>query len=531
MPEILHYYTLPFLLRGAAISVEIAAVAMGVGLCLGLAIAVLRLSNRRPLSLLAAGFVWFVRGTPVLLQLVFLYDALPPVGIVLSPIATAMIAFSINQSAYNAELIRGGILSVSRNQSIAAASLGMGRWLTLRRILLPQAIRSTLPALSNEAISLLKMTSLATVVSVNELTQRSNQIVAQNFKFFTVFVATGLIYLTLTSAISLGQSALERRFALVKRPGLSARDRWAQWSGRIRRLVFGRSLFDAVGGGAAPAAPARPVRGESEDATDFVVLSEVSKDYEGRRVLRDVDLRVRKGEIVAIVGPSGSGKSTLLRLINHLEPVSGGAITVGGRYVGYRNVHGRLRPIENLARARAEARIAMVFQHFNLFEHLSALENVIEAPCRVHGLDRATAIARALELLDQVGLAAHVDKLPSQLSGGQQQRVAIARALAIEPQLVLLDEPTSALDPELVGEVLNVIRALAKKEMTLMIVTHEIRFALEIADRIVLMHDGRVLEAASAAEIAGAPPTSRLRQFLSAHQAGAPASPMTLRHA
>ena len=216
MTDAFHYLTLPFLIEGAWIALQIAVVAMVGGLGLGVVLALARLSPVRLIRSVAWFYIWIVRGTPVLLQLVFLYDALPAFGIVMTPVATAMLGFALNQAAFNAEIIRGGILSVDRNQSLAAASLGMSPWLTLRRIVLPQAMRAMLPALGNEAISLLKGTSLASVIAVNELTLRSQQIVSQNFQFFPVFVAAGAIYLAMTTVIAVIQYFLERRFNLER---------------------------------------------------------------------------------------------------------------------------------------------------------------------------------------------------------------------------------------------------------------------------------------------------------------------------
>jgi polar amino acid transport system permease protein len=214
------------------------------------------------------------------------------------------------------------------------------------------------------------------------------------------------------------------------------------------------------------------------------------------------------------MGPSGSGKSTLLRLINHLEHLDKGEITVAGEHVGYIQTPAGLRPVRRLAEARAAARIGMVFQQFNLFEHLSVLSNVTIAPIYVYKNNPAKAEAQALDLVRSVGLAHHAYHLPHRLSGGQQQRVAIARALATKPRLMLFDEPTSALDPELVAEVLAVIRRLAEAGMTMIVVTHEVRFALEVADRVVFIDDGVVVEEGSAAEVINNPREARTRQFL-----------------
>src|SRR5206468_2473693 len=227
--DFFRYLTFSFLLEGAWLTIKIAAAAMAGGLVLGLVIALLRLSPYKPLSIGAWLYIWLLRGTPVLLQLVFLFDALPAVGIVMPPVTTAIIGFALNEAAFAGEVIRGGILSVSRNQTLAAASLGMGPLLTLRRIVLPQAMRAILPAIGNDTISVLKGTSLASVIAVNELTLRSQQIVAQNFQFFAVFTAAGLMYLTITTVIAGAQFLFERRFNLEferRRPSESALGRF-----------------------------------------------------------------------------------------------------------------------------------------------------------------------------------------------------------------------------------------------------------------------------------------------------------------
>jgi polar amino acid transport system permease protein len=246
----------------------------------------------------------------------------------------------------------------------------------------------------------------------------------------------------------------------------------------------------------------------------FVVCRNVHKSYGTREVLRGIDFSVRHGEVVVVMGPSGSGKSTLLRLINHLEQLDWGEITVGGGYVGYEKRGRVLKPVRDLARARADARIGMVFQSFNLFDHLSAIENVIEAPIHVYGESPASARELGMKLLTGVGLSRHADHLPHRLSGGQQQRVAIARALAVMPRLMLFDEPTSALDPELVNEVLSVMRRLAEAGMTMVVVTHEVRFARQVADRIVFMDEGMIVEQGPPAEVIDSPRQERTQRFL-----------------
>ncbi|MEU0628387.1 amino acid ABC transporter ATP-binding protein [Streptomyces sp. NPDC005989] len=241
----------------------------------------------------------------------------------------------------------------------------------------------------------------------------------------------------------------------------------------------------------------------------------VRKNFGKVSVLRGIDLTVERGRVCCLLGPSGSGKSTFLRCINHLEKIDGGRLCVDGAPVGYRQQGDRLYELKEREIARARRDIGMVFQRFNLFPHMTALENVMEAPVKVAGVTRAEARTDALRLLDRVGLADRAGRYPAQLSGGQQQRVAIARALAMKPELMLFDEPTSALDPELVGEVLDVMRQLAAEGMTMVVVTHEIGFAREVADTAVFMDGGVVVEAGDPRQVLGDPRQERTRTFLS----------------
>jgi len=246
-----------------------------------------------------------------------------------------------------------------------------------------------------------------------------------------------------------------------------------------------------------------------------VAVRSVDKSYGTTQVLHNVDLDVAAGEVLVIIGPSGSGKSTLLRTINHLEKVDRGTISLDGELIGYKVRNGKLHERRESEILAQRTDVGMVFQNFNLFGHLTALQNIIEAPIHAKGIAKATAVARAKELLARVGLSDKADAYPRQLSGGQQQRVAIARALALDPKVVLFDEPTSALDPELVTEVLEVIKDLAKSGTTLIIVTHEIGFARDVADRILFMDGGRVVEEGTPAEILGNPRNERTKSFLS----------------
>ena len=241
----------------------------------------------------------------------------------------------------------------------------------------------------------------------------------------------------------------------------------------------------------------------------------IHKRFGHVEVLRGVDLTVMPGEVACVIGPSGSGKSTFLRCINHLEAIDSGSMTVDGELVGYRRRGDKLHELRESEVARKRRDIGMVFQRFNLFPHMTALQNVMEAPCTVRRTPKKEAREQAVALLERVGLGNRRDNYPAQLSGGQQQRVAIARALAMQPRLMLFDEPTSALDPELVGEVLDVMRGLARDGMTMVVVTHEMGFAREVADSLVFMDEGRIVEAGLPREVLANPRHERTQAFLS----------------
>ncbi len=247
----------------------------------------------------------------------------------------------------------------------------------------------------------------------------------------------------------------------------------------------------------------------------MVKAEQVHKSFGHVEVLKGIDLEVKQGEVFCLIGPSGSGKSTFLRCINHLEKINAGRLYVDGSLVGYRQQGDKLYELRDREVAQQRRDIGMVFQRFNLFPHMTAVENVMEAPVQVKKQSRSEARTRAKELLDRVGLADKADSYPSQLSGGQQQRVAIARALAMEPKLMLFDEPTSALDPELVGEVLDVMRDLAESGMTMIVVTHEMGFAREVGDSLVFMDDGVVVESGDPREVLTNPKQERTQSFLS----------------
>jgi polar amino acid transport system permease protein len=457
--------------------------------------------------------------------LVFVYDALPHIGLKLAAVTAAGVALAANEAPFIAEILRSGVLGVDRGQVMAGQALGMTPAVLMRHIIAPQAIRTMVPAFGNEAVSALKNSSLASVIAVQELTLRSTQLASSTFDFFSIFFASGLIYLCLTGAISALQLVAENLLDL-DRP--SPRE-------RLARLLPGRRAASAPPAAAPPPdaaetfaaetwtapATARAVRSAGLAGGDPVVeVSGLCKRYGSHTVLDGLDLVVRAGEVIALLGPSGSGKSTLLRCINRLETWDAGEIRIGGQRIGYR-ADGRPSSPRDVARERASLGVGMVFQQFNLFSHLTARENVAGPLRWVHGLSAAEADARAGALLERVGLAHRAHALPRHLSGGQQQRVAIARALAPRPRVLLLDEPTSALDPELVNEVLEVIRRLAVEDgLTMIISTHQLRFAREVADAVVFLSGGTVTEAGPALDVLTRPKHPVTARFLRVMGAG-----------
>jgi polar amino acid transport system ATP-binding protein/polar amino acid transport system permease protein len=402
--------------------------------------------------------------------------------------------------------------------------------LLIRRIIAPQAIRTMIPAFGNETVSALKNSSLANVISVQELTLRSTQLASSTFDFFSIFFASGLIYLGLTSAVSVIQLFVERALDLDRTAPQGRLAIFLPW--RRVELSTKLKLAEQTSVAADPAhspppdlaaASPRPTsRGDRARHAAMVQRNNVAvevtdlcKKYGTQTVLDGVNLTVRVGEVIALLGPSGSGKSTLLRCINHLENWDSGMVRVGGRRLGHRDDGKPLSP-RAIANERASVGVGMVFQQFNLFSHLTARENVAGPLRWVHGMTRIDADRRARELLERVGLSHRADALPRHLSGGQQQRVAIARALAPNPSVLLLDEPTSALDPELVNEVLEVIRRLAIDDgLTMIISTHQIRFADEVADRVAFLSDGSIVEEGPAHEILTNPRNPATARFLS----------------
>ncbi|SIO27036.1 amino acid ABC transporter permease/ATP-binding protein [Paraburkholderia phenazinium] len=515
------------------------------GFALATPLALARVSRSPLLAGCAWAFIWLFRSIPpiVLLLLLnnlgYLYETIwigvPFTHIALlsesttdliSPFFAAVLGLTLNHAAFSAEAIRGGILSVDHGQREAAAALGLPGARQVRRIVLPQAMRAILPTAFNDIIGLAKGTSVVYILAMPDLFYTVQIIYHRNLEVIPLLMVATIWYLIILTALSAIQVHIERYYARGATREQVAVSRFSALLRRWRSVRAARRE-DALKAGpqAGSAAAESAAAGADADAGisgwaqrrvgGKVGIHNVSKSFGTLKVLDDISLVFPSGSVTVILGQSGSGKSTLLRSINHLERVDDGFIDIDGELIGYRR-DGRtlyeLKEKDILQRRRAD--VGMVFQSFNLFPHLSVLDNLVEAPL-ASGVPRAQAQAEARALLARVGLADKADAWPRQLSGGQQQRVAIARALALKPKVLLFDEPTSALDPELVNEVLDVIRQLARSGTTLIIVTHEIGFAREVADTIVFMDGGRIVESGPPARVLGNPAQARTREFLS----------------
>lgn len=456
------------------------------GAVLGFVVACAKLSEKKWLSVPTGLYVWFFRSVPLLVVLVFVYNMpqlFPSTGAYLGvPFIAGLVSLVVTESAYMAEIHRSGLLSVAKGQREAGHALSIGFLGIQRIIVIPQAIRVSMPAMINEFVTIIKLSSLVSAISLPELLQTGQRLYSQNFLVMETLLAVAVYYVAIVTIFGSVLHWAEKKMDIPSRAPETLSDHQCE---QLRR--------DA-------AAVVRPLLPQAQKgAPNALELQGITKSYGKHQVLKSIDLTVKPGEVLSLIGPSGSGKTTLIRTINDLESIDGGEIVLYGEdYIKGGVVANKRRVREGIKR------IGMVFQSFNLFPHKTALQNVMIAP-RYHGKNNSHEEAKkqALYLLDRVGLLAHAEKYPHQLSGGQQQRVAIARSLAMSPDIMLFDEPTSALDPEMVGEVLKVIQDLAKEGMTMIIVTHEMDFALSVSDRVIMMENGVVQVDAPPSEILG----------------------------
>jgi His/Glu/Gln/Arg/opine family amino acid ABC transporter permease subunit len=492
---------LPSLLLGAVTTIELTLISIALAMALGLVLAILRLSRLRIVSLPVAIFVDVMRGTPLLLQVFYIYYVLPLVGIELDSFVAGTIALSLNYAAYLSEVFRSGIQAVPSGQREAAWSLGMPSSRIMSRVVLPQAIRIVIPSAGNYFIALFKDSALVSTIALGELLRAGQLLAAQTYKHYEIYTIVAIIYLAISYPASWMVLWAERAFRI-------GRPKTHRNSARPRP-VTGAVAEPEVTGAIVALAPLsftlEPNGNSSGASREVVSIKNLSKSFGAFNVLKNIDLTVRLGERIVVCGPSGSGKSTLIRCINRLEPFQDGTVFVDGV-----PLDGAPEHVDTIRRE-----VGMVFQSFNLFPHLTVLENCTLAPMTVRGLTKEQAEALAWEYLQRVRVDSQANKYPLQLSGGQQQRVAIARALCMTPRLMLFDEPTSALDPEMVNEVLDVMVDLANQGMTMICVTHEMGFARRVADRVVFINEGQIIEDAPPETFFSAPKHERTRLFLS----------------
>lgn len=468
------------ILSGLGVTVVISLCAALIGSALGFGLCLVRRSGNRVLSLLAAAFIRVIQGIPTLVLLMVLYYIIFA-SARLNGVVIAIFAFSINFGVYVSEMIRTGIDAVDAGQWEAAAALGFGRTKTFTKVIAPQAARHILPVYKGELISMVKMTSVVGYIAVEDLTKATDLIRSRTFEAFFPLIVTAVIYFLLAWALTSLLRLVEIRIDPKRRP---------------------RTLKDVEGESPSGAAPAPAPRPEGETV---ISVAHLKKAYPNATPLQDVNTEIHQGDVISIIGPSGTGKSTLLRCLNRLEEPTAGEIRVLGQTLTGAG------PRELSAVRR---RMGMVFQSFHLFPHLTVMENVMLAPVELLGLSRPDAYRRGLELLQSVGLAEKALNYPDELSGGQKQRVAIARTLAMNPDIILFDEPTSALDPTMVGEVLSVIRNLASQGLTMLIVTHEMKFARDVSTKVFYMDQGVIYEEGSPEQVFEHPVTDRCRAFV-----------------
>lgn len=468
------------IVSGLGVTILISLCALLIGTILGFGICLLRRSRWKVVSRVTAAFIRLIQGIPMVVLLMILYYVIFAKsgmdGVIIS-----IFGFSLNFGVNAAEMIRSGIDSVDPGQWEAADALGFGRAKTFQKIILPQAIRHFLPSYQGEFIGMMKMTSVVGYVAVQDLTRASDIIRSRTYEAFFPLLAIALIYFllawVLTSLIGLIEIKTDPKKRSRELKGIDTTVTTAAAQPSL-------AVIDGVG-------------------EEMIRLEHLKKVYPGVTPLADVNASIHRGDVITVIGPSGTGKSTLLRMINRLETPSSGKVIIDGKDMD-----------DPKLRRETGKHIGMVFQSFNLFPHLTVMENIMLAPLTVLKAPRQETYQTALGLLKTVGLADKANAYPDELSGGQKQRVAIARTLAMRPEIILFDEPTSALDPTMVSEVLGVITSLAKQGLTMMIVTHEMRFARDVSTRVFFMNQGVIYEEGTPSQIFTAPQKELTRKFI-----------------
>ena len=469
------------LLNGLKVTILLALLSGIFGTVLGSIICFMRMSKRTFPAAFARLYIKLIQGVPILVMLMVLYYIVfNNTGI--SAFAVCVLGFSLDFAAYASEIFRNGIEAVPAGQSRAAKALGFTPVQGFIKVVLPQALRHIVPVYSGQLVSMVKLTSVAGYISVLDMTKVSDIIRSRTLDAFFPLITTAVVYFLLSALLIRLMRLLSSRLG----------------QGSPRHLSYLRTLEE--GGIAQP----EDVRQSHSAGEEILSVSHLSKSFENVTPLKDVNFTVCSGDVISIIGPSGTGKSTLLYLLNRLDEPDSGRTVFNGEDTG----------APGYDQSSLRRRVGMVFQSFNLFPHLTIVENVMLAQTELLKRPKKEAFERSVQLLDTVGLRSKALNYPAELSGGQQQRVAIARAIAMDPDMILFDEPTSALDPAMVGEVLAVIRNLAKNGMTMLIVTHEMKFARDVSTRVFYMDEGIIYEEGSPEQIFDAPEKEKTRQFI-----------------
>ncbi len=465
---------------GFKVTLEIVILSAIFGTLFGALLCWGRLGRYKSLSRIVAVFVRLIQGIPVVVLLLVLYYIVFS-NTEINGIVVGIIGFSINFGVYVCEIMRSSINSVDKGQWEAAESLGMSQLKTMSKVILPQAVRFGLPVYKGEFISMVKITSVVGYIAVQDITKASDIIRSRTYEAFFPLIVTALIYFLVAWFLT----ALLNKIELNTEPS------------RRKHILAGINTKVEI-----PEYSRSSVPSFENDVV--IELFHLKKSFEQSTPLKDINAKIMRGDIISIIGPSGSGKTTLLRSINRLETPSSGEVYV----------FGKTAPEKGRELSELRERMGMVFQSFNLFNHLSIIENVMLAPVTLKKMSRQEAYEKGIALLRKFGLGDKALQYPSMLSGGQKQRVAIVRTLIMEPDIMLLDEPTSALDPTMIGEVLRMISELTKSGMTMMIVTHELKFARNVSNRVFYMDQGIIYEEGSCEEIFDHPQKARTRAFI-----------------
>ena len=469
------------ILSGLGVTFVISIFSALFGTVLGFGLCMLRRSRNKIASGITAAFIRLIQGIPVLVLLMVLFYVVFA-SARLDGIAVAVIGFTINFGVYVSEMIRTGIDAVDAGQWEAADAMGFGRAKTFTKIIAPQAARHILPVYKGEFISMVKMTSVVGYIAVQDLTKATDLIRSRTFEAFFPLILTAVLYFLLAWCLTSLLGLVERK--------IDPRRRRREPKGVDRDISLSDNSEE---------------KKAAQSGGPVITISHLKKVFPNATPLKDVNAVINTGDVISIIGPSGTGKSTLLRCINRLETPTEGQIEVFGR------------PVTGVKPAQLGAvrrRMGMVFQSFNLFAHLTVIENIMLGQVELLGCTRQQAYERGMHLLAKVGLAEKALNYPDELSGGQKQRVAIARTLGMQPEIILFDEPTSALDPTMVGEVLAVIRSLAEQGLTMLIVTHEMKFARDVSTRVFYMDEGVVYEEGTPGQVFDHPKTGRCRAFV-----------------